>query len=233
MLSPEEMAELWELEAPSIYGLAHARAEVLDSPTWSTPAMEDSESEPDSLTSTLGVPSSVPGDAASDGPGLLDRCELAYNLDLPCDIDLAVFNLRLSRRRASRKRCALDTFWPRTCAPSYKPSPLSLDRFIRLRCTALPYPLWSLGQGHTYTAPVRGLQNNTLRHELVVLALASLIRSMAPGHKFSSFTVLQNVTSKLHRDQRNLQGSSNLVFPFTYFLKAVSCGFSAQVGHPA
>ena len=60
-------------------------------------------------------------------------------------------------------------------------------------------------------------QNNTLRHELVVLALASLIRSVAPGHKFSSFAVLQNVSSRPHRDQHNLHGSSNLVFPLTYF----------------
>ena len=104
MLSPEEMAELWELEAPSIYGLAHARAAVLDSPTWSTPAMEDSESELDSLSSTLGVPiSTAQGDAASDGPGPLDRCQLAYNLDLPCDIDLGCFQ-PASRQEADLKK---------------------------------------------------------------------------------------------------------------------------------
>ena len=103
MLSPEEMAELWELEAPSIYGLAHARAAVLDSPTWSTPEMEDSESEPDNPSSTLGVPSSVPDDAMSDGPGPLARCQLAYNLDLPCDIDLGCFQ-PASRQEADLKR---------------------------------------------------------------------------------------------------------------------------------
>ena len=217
MLSPEEMAERWELEAPSIYGLAHARAAVLDSPTWSTPAMEDSESEPDSLSSTLGVPSTAQGDAASDGPGPLDRCQLAYNLDLPCDIDLGCFQ-PASRQEADLKKAmsfghvlASDLCSVLQTLPT-KPRPIHQAGVYGV---ALP-PL-VFGAGGYVHGPMRGLQNNTLRHELVVLALASLIRSMAPGHKFSSFTVLQNVSSRPHRDQHNLQGSSNLVFPLTYF----------------
>ena len=39
----------------------------------------------------LRFPSTLQGDAASDGPGPLDRGQLAYNLDLPCDIDLGCF----------------------------------------------------------------------------------------------------------------------------------------------
>ena len=73
------------------------------------------------------------------------------------------------------------------------------------------------GAGAYVHGSKRGLQNNTHRHELIVLAVASLIRSMAPGHKFSSFTVLQNVFSRPHRDQHNQQGSSNLVLPLTNF----------------
>ena len=107
----------------------------------------------------------------------------------------------------------------------------SPDRRVRRSSTPLVF-----GAGAYVRGPMRGLQNNTLRRELVVLALVSLIRSMAPGHKFSSFTVLQNVTSKLHRDQRNLQGSSNLVLPLTNFEGGelwVQCsgGASSMAGH--
>ena len=178
--------------------------------------MEDSESEPDSLSSTLGVPSTVQGDAASDGPGPLDRCQLAYNLDLPCDIDLGCFQ-PASRQEADLKKAmsfghvlASDLCSVIQTLPT-KPRPIHHGVYG----VALP-PL-VFGAGAYVHGPMRGLQNNTLQHELVVLALASLIRSMAPSHKFSSFTVLQNVSSRPHRDQHNLQGSSNLVFPLTYF----------------
>ena len=89
--------------------------------------------------------------------------------------------------------------------------PLSPDRFIRLRCMVLRPAASGL-----WGAPCEGCRI-TPSDTNWLLALASVIRSMAPGHKFSSFAVLQNVSSRLHRDQHNLQGSSNLVFPLTYF----------------
>ena len=65
--------------------------------------------------------------------------------------------------------------------------------------------------------PMIGLHNNTTRYELAVLAVASIVRSLAPRHKFSSFTVLRNVASRPHRDRHNRQGSANLLFPLTFF----------------
>ena len=77
-------------------------------------------------------------------------------------------------------------------------------------------PPLAFSAGAFVHGPMIGLHNNTTRHELAVLAVASIVRSLAPV-KFSSFTVLQNVASRLHRDRHNRPGSANLLFPLTLF----------------
>ena len=148
MLSPEEMAELWELEAPSIYGLAHARAAVLDSPSWSTPAMEDSESEPGSLSSTLGVPSTVQGDAASDGPG--------YNLDLPCDIDLGCFQPATRPEADLKKAMTLGHVLASDLCSVIQTLPTKLRPIHHVWRGPAASGLW--GRGRMYMAPCEGFR---------------------------------------------------------------------------
>ena len=78
-------------------------------------------------------------------------------------------------------------------------------------------PPLAFSAGAYVHGPMIGLHNNTTRYELAVLAVASIVRSLAPFHKFSSFTGLQNVASRLHRDRHNKPGSANLLFPLTLF----------------
>ena len=197
-----------------------------DSPTWSTPAIEDSESQL----------ASIYCDAESDGPGPVDRSELAYTLALPCEVDLGCFQPATQQEASLKKAPSLGHVLATDLCSVIQTLPTKPRSIHQTDVYGAVLPPLVFGAGAYVHGPMRGLQNNTLRHELVVLALVSLIRSMAPGHKFSSFTVLQNVTSKVHRDQHNLQGSSNLVLPLTNFEGGelwVQCsgGASSMAGH--
>ena len=195
MLSPSEMAELWELEGPSIYGLAHSRSAALDSPTWSTPPWESSESETSVTDATLGAPSEVVSDSMTDGPGPIARCPLAYNVCLPYELDLACFQPATPEEASLKK----SLHQGHVNVPDLEavlaslPSKTRAHHLVDSMGSTLP-PL-AFTAGAFAHGPMIGLHNNTTRYELAVLAVASIVRSLAPCHKFSSFTVLRNVAS--------------------------------------
>ena len=215
MLSPAEMAELWELEGPSIYGLAHPRSAVLDSPTWSTLPWEDSDSESLVADSTLGVPSEVASDTMTDGPGPIARVPLAYNVYLQYKLNLAYFQPATSARLKKALQQGHVNMPDLGAVLATLPSKSRPHHLSDSMGSTLPPLAFSTG-AYVY-GPMIGLHNNTTRYELPVLAVASIIRSLAPFHKFSSFAMLQNVAPRLHRDQHNKQGSANLLFPLTLF----------------
>ena len=174
----------------------------------------------------------MPGDAVSDGPGPVDRSELAYNLALPCEVDLVCFQPANQKEASLKKALSLGHVFAMDLCSVIQTLPTKPRSIHQTDVYGSVLPPLVFGAGAYVHGPMRGLQNNTLRHLLVVLALVSLTRSMVPGHKFSSLTVLQNVSSKLHRDQRNLHGSSNLVlFEGGELWVQCSGGASSMAGH--
>ena len=115
--SPTEMAELWELEGPSFYGLAHPRSAALDSPTWSTPPWQSSESET-SISDTTLNPSEVASESMTDGPGPITRGPLAYNVCLPYELDLACFQQATPEEATLKKSLHL---WATSTRRIWKP----------------------------------------------------------------------------------------------------------------
>ena len=155
----------------------------------------------------------------TDGPGRITRGPLAYNVCLPYALDLACFQPATPEEATLRKSLRLGHEAVLVTLPSRSRAHHLTDSMG----STLP-PL-AFSAGAYVHGPMIGLRNNTTRYELAVLAVASIVRSLAPFHKFSSFTVLQNVASRLRRDRHNKPGSANLLFP-----RAVNCGFSLRRG---
>ena len=211
MLRPAEMAGLWELEGPS--GLAHSHSAAL------TFLWEGSESETSVTDTTLGPPSEVASDSMTDGPGPIARGPLAYNVCLPYELDLACFqpatpteatlkkSLHQGHISVSDLEAVLVALPSKTRAHHLADTMGSTLPPLAFTAGAFGFRPW------TYDRPPQ--QHNQVR--ACSLGGGFDCSQLAPCHKFSSFTVLQNVASRLHRDRHNRPGSANLLFPLTLF----------------
>ena len=145
----------------------------------------------------------------SSQTGRLDREQIAFNIDLPLDVDLS-WRAGLEASEADLKKamqhghvhaadlCAVIQMLPNKQRP--------LRSAVAFGATLPPLVF---GAGAYVHGPMLGLQNNTLNYELPVLAVASVIRSMAPGRAECGLTPAQG--SAQQGGQRKPTSASHLL----------------------
>ena len=200
-LSFEEWSELVALEVPSIWGLAVAKADVLDDSEPTFPSEESgeecTESEPATVDPSEGScidysPSPVRFAPHPPLPG--------FNLDPPLVPFEADVYMSPSESMAA---AALGLGW------------ISEPDIMRLVCSlptcTRPFQ-HSAGDGRCaclfttgayIRGPMTGVMNNTINYPAVTALISAIVRSAAPDALFSAVSIILNVSSDVHRDVHN------------------------------
>ena len=198
-LSFEEWSELVALEAPSIWGLAVAKADVLDDSEPTFPSEKCTESEPaaadPSEDSRLDYsPSPIRLAPYPSLPG--------FNLVRPHAPIGAAVRMSPSENMAA---AALSTGW--ISEPEIMRLVRSLPTCIRPfqhsaedgRCACL------FTTGAYIRGPMTGVMNNTITYPAVTALISAIIRSAAPDALFSTVSIILNIRSQF--DPRRRRGT--------------------------
>ena len=216
-MTEQEWLELLELEAPSILGVCHPAASVLDvsepSFCWESSESESCVMELSPVASQADV--SLCGYSPSPTRSPVDDIgfNLAVNLEaVPeqlshlCEAEnLAVAMLR-QQWAAEASLLRLTELLPMTMR-SFQDGG---DQASEVSSGA-----FSTG-AYVYSSQA-GLMLHVRQFRAVTHLLASLIRSLNPDHYYSSVSMLLNTRSAPHRDSNNHPCSENMVVPLSRF----------------
>ena len=227
---------LWQLELPSILGVAAPGSEVLDAGESASFDLDYDSSEEaryeqeaiaadEELEALMGSSTGSHGSSVSDSVhGFRLAMQLSvqlppiyYNTLLPENVDLGCFQPR-SALESETKKALLRGLMPGELVasmvdmlPSSTRSIHGLDNF------------GSCLEPRAFTAgafihgPHAGLHTVTMENELAVLVLVSVVRGVRPDMAFSTVSLLRNLKATIHRDCHNHAQTYNFVLPMTHF----------------
>ena len=217
-VTEQEWLELLELEAPSILGICHPAAAVLDV---SEPSFCWDSSESESCESDSAPTASIANDSDSLGgyspsPLRMPVSEAGVNLD----VNLEAFPEPLPQlSEAENLAVVLLQQWATEssflCLMELLPTTMRAFQDGGGHDSELISGTFSTG-AYVYSSQV-GLMLHVRQFRAVTHLLASLVRSLNPDHYYSSVALLLNTRSAPHRDSNNHSRSVNMVVPLSDF----------------
>ena len=232
----EDAQCLWQLELPSILGMAAPGSEVLDAGESASFDLDYDSSEEaryeqeaiaadeelDALmgSSTGSFACSVSGSDHSFRLAVQTSIQppsICYNTLLPENVDLGCFQPKTAIESEAKKALMRGLMPGELVAsmvdmlPSSTRSIHGLDHFGS--CLAPR----AFTAGAFIHGPYAGLHTVTMEYELAVLMLVSVVRGMRPDMAFSTVSLLRNLKADIHRDCHNHAQTCNFVLPMTHF----------------
>ena len=223
---------IWQLEMPSILGVAAHGSEVLDdlesvSVDWDYDSSVEAQYEREAIAededleilmacskSSCNSVVSVSGCSLSEP---LCPPPIQYNTLLPDNVDLGCFQPRSFLESEAKKSLLRGLIDGALVAGLMDELPTSFrgihggDNFGSLLSPRV------FNAGAFTHGPHAGLHLCTLAHELPVLALVSLVRGARPDLYFSTVSLLRNARAVMHRDCHNHARTVNFAIPLTQF----------------
>ena len=216
-MTEQEWLELLELEAPSILGVCHPAASVLDV---SEPSFCWESSESDSCEMDLSPVASQADDSLrgySPSPLRSPVDDIGFNLEVnleaipepaphPSEAENFAVGMLRQQWAAESSLLRLMELLPTTMRSFQADG----DQVSEVNSGA-----FSTG-AYVYSSQV-GLMLHVRQFRAVTHLLASLVRSLNPDHYYSSVSMLLNTRSAPHRDSNNHPSSVNMVVPLSNF----------------
>ena len=234
-MEEDTLLSLWQLEIPSILGVAAPGSEVLDDESATFDMDYDSSEEARYEQAAIEADAdhdllmaystdSEAGEGSERGSehsflSALPAVEpmLCYNSILPVNVDLGCFQPRSCLEAAAKKALARGMIAGELIAMMVDELPNSLRSIHRCGNFGSKLSPKAFTAGAYIHGPHAGMHLATLEFEILVLVLISVVRGMRPELHFSSVSLLRNIQSALHRDCHNHARSTNLVLPVTVF----------------
>ena len=223
---------IWQLEMPSIFGVAAHGSEVLDeldsiSFDWDCDSSVEAQYEREAIAEdedfdALMACSTNSGNSAVSASGYslgepLCPPPIQCNTLLPDNIDLGCFQPRSFLESEAKKSLLRGLIDGALVAGLVDELPTSFRGIHGSdNCGSLLSPR-VFNAGAFIHGPRAGLHLCTLAHELPVLVLVSLIRGARPDLYFSTVSLLRNVRAEMHRDCHNRARTVNFAIPLTHF----------------
>ena len=203
--------DLWELELPSILGVAHPRYDDLD-PDSDSGVSQAAES---TLSSdTLAAP---PSPGCWGDLWNIPSADVEFVLSLALgevpappgpsssDLDWMAYQLCRSGRCTLSQMARLCMLLPSQQVAKRRKRSTSDGGTGRNQCT---FSVGAFAAGGT-----QGVQLNTCAHPWTTRLLTAMVHGACSGHHFSSCTLLKNVMHYKHVDRANEPGTFNLLLP--------------------